>query len=723
MGVPSGGNLGAAQGSITINTTQAQQAVPVMRGVAQGVTQAMNQVGAGANNAQQGITGLASAFRGLAGAFGFALGVQSVVQLAKMAVAANETATAFNRQAVAARNLAGSQEQLNYLLEAYQKASGGAVDKATALADVTVLLSQGFAGTAEQVEQFVAGVRGASIAMGKSQEYIQQYVSLAIANQSTMRLNEIGLGIAEVEQRVASLRAANASMTKEAAFSAAILGLLNEKYGDLAKSAEGQKTELEKAGAKWKDLGLAMGELLSAPMDSFFGGMNKWLDETSAKVEVLVGWVKAAQDAIDKLRGISPGAGAGGVPSWMTGVSKAASAPLLPDHTQDIRSVRLDWSKGITQLNADTNQQLIDQNEDYQRQRADSEREYQKSTSREAEDFARSRARQEQDLVDSIADIHNNAARREKRQAEDLARGIAQAHADSEERIADARKDSAKRLAELEEDYTRDREKAQRHYHKDLLEAAGSLDAKQVAELQNNFKEQETDAKQAHDDQRDKIAEQLQERLDDEAKNLAKSIRQQNEAYDRQLADARENDALRLEEMQADFAKRQEQEDIDRGIRLERMAIDHDDQMAEMERAQGERIQQIQTHAAEERAQMDDEHKRALKDLGVRNQQWIDEIKRADDAALEELDRLLYPVRVWMNHPSGILPTPDGLPLNGMGGANAVPPAASAAGGTSINRTVGNISFSIYAAPGQSPQDIADVVDARLKEHLTEWAK
>jgi hypothetical protein len=40
MGVPTGGNTGNAVGRIAIDTSQAQQAVPAMQGVAQGINRA-----------------------------------------------------------------------------------------------------------------------------------------------------------------------------------------------------------------------------------------------------------------------------------------------------------------------------------------------------------------------------------------------------------------------------------------------------------------------------------------------------------------------------------------------------------------------------------------------------------------------------------------------------------------------------------------------------------
>jgi hypothetical protein len=704
------GLVNSAVGKITIDTSGAQQAVPAMQGVAQGINQAMNQVGAGSNQAAAGISQVAGAVRGLAGAFGISFGVQGVVQLVKMAISASETATAFRRQEVAARSLAGSQQQLNYLLAAYEKASGGAIDKATELANVTDLLAQGFAGTAEQVTQFVEGVRGASIAMGKSQEYIQQYVQLAIANQSTKRLNEIGLGIAEVENRITSLRSANAGMTQGAAFQAAVLGLLNEKYGALAKSTEGQKTGMEKAAASGKNLALTFGEIvgptLNAVGEDFNRTLTRWNDGLTAFTEL-------AKMAANAVQGIHPATA--GVPAWMTGVSKAASGPLGEDHSQEIRATKLDWAKGIQDLNNNTNEQLLQQNQDYQRQRSDSERSYQESTLRAAEDFALTRQREEQDMVDSISRIHRDSAHREEREAADLARGIGQAEADSAERVAKDKKDATDRLAELDTSYEKARVKRAKDLNDKLMDAAGNLDAKQVYELQRDAARQEEEAKSAHDDQRDKLQKQLQERLDDESKSLDKSIRQQKDAYNRQLEDGRAADAQRITDMQTDFDKRKTQEDTDYGIRLTRAQTDHNDQLTEMERAQGLRITQIQTHAAQERTQLDTEHESALIKLGVHNQDWIDAETKLNNAALKLLEPLLTAGRSLILFPGAGSNT---VPFPSMVGANAPPPysGASNSGYSNSSRsvTIGNVTVSVAGTTNMSQSQFEDAVHNAL---------
>lgn len=678
-------NLGSARGSIYIDVSQPQTVPGIMQGVATGTNRAMGQINSSANQASAGISTMASAVRGLAGAFGISFGIQGVVQLAKMAAEAGEVATAFNRQSVAARSLAGSQEQLNYLLEAYDRASGGAVDKATAMANVTRLLATGFARTGDELEKFVIGVRGAAIAMGKTQDEIMQEVQLAIVNQSTKRLDQIGLGVAEVENRVASLRAANQGMSQEMAFQQAVLGLLNEKYGALAKSQEGAKTGMERAGTAAKNTAVTFGQLVGPILDIVGADFERTLTRWNDGMAAFISLSKAAVAEIQKLTGLGPApVVGGGVPAWMTGVSKAANGPLLPDQGAEIQATKLDWSKGITELNNRTNEQLLQQNADYQRQRSDSERQFQTSTLRAAQDFAMARQREEQDLADSLARLHSDAARREARLAEDLGRSIGEAQANSEEKIADLRKDANRRLVELDEDYEKDRIKRARDLSDKLLDAAGDLNAKAVYEAQRNAARQEEEAKETHDDQREKAQQQLDERIEDERKNLAKSIAQQQASYERQLQDQREADARRETDMLDAFAKRIEQENIDYGIRLQRMAQDHADQMAEMDRAQGERITQIQTHAQQERDQLDDEHKRALDELQNHNSKWHEEIVRADNAALDEFKRLTNPVRVWLKDPTRPLVTPD---MAGTSSVPGLPGSSLSASGASISRS------------------------------------
>jgi hypothetical protein len=212
--------------------------------------------GASGAAAARGSIGLGGALQGIAA---FSLGGVTVAQIGQFAVAANQQATAYARVRVAAENLAGSQSRLNEMLSVYDQVTGGVVNKSQALQDVTRLMAVGFADSTQELEQFVRAARGISIATGQSQDYVIGQLQLAIANQSTMRLDQLGLGVSEVKNRIDQLRRANKDLTTEQAYQQAVLGLAGEKFGELVDSAQSAATNIEKVTKAWADLKLEVG--------------------------------------------------------------------------------------------------------------------------------------------------------------------------------------------------------------------------------------------------------------------------------------------------------------------------------------------------------------------------------------------------------------------------------------------------------------------------------
>jgi hypothetical protein len=204
------------------------------------------------------LDGAAQSVAGGLGGLGKALGAAGVValgaQAAQAAGALSDQAASMRRAEVAALSLAGSQEKLNSLLDTYVEATGGAVTRGEALAEVSRLQSIGFADNAQELERFLTAARGASLATGKAVGDIIGEMQLAIANQSTMRLDQIGLGVSEVKGRIEELRAANAGMSAEQAYQEAVVGRLIEKYGDVATSAPAAATGVEKLRTAWRGL-------------------------------------------------------------------------------------------------------------------------------------------------------------------------------------------------------------------------------------------------------------------------------------------------------------------------------------------------------------------------------------------------------------------------------------------------------------------------------------
>lgn len=565
---------------------------------------------------------------------------------ARAAVDASQVAVAYNRQRVAALSLARSQARLNEMLEAYGRASGGAVDKATALSNVTRLQAVGFGDNAAEVERFTTAVRGSSIAMGRLQDEISQEVQLAISNQSFRRLDQIGLGITEVNNRIDELRAANAGMTREAAFEEAVLGLLIEKFGELAKSAEGAATGTELAGKAAKDARLEIGQLVSTPVN--LGGtlLAAWI---MAQTESLRGMERAAQDlyaALQRLAGVS-------VPTGMQqrfiessvardrGRHPGRSSSTGPTFNDDQVAALRRRDEGFADIERESTKARLDETRSYNRQAAQTVANYNKQVLREAQDFGRQRANAERKLQMSILDVAQDSARQRVKWEADMVRAIAEARAETDERIAELRADSAERVAEIEEDFAKDQEKRTRDHGKRLRDAAANLDAVAVREEQRRYREENQEAKEAHEEQVSDARESLQEAIDDQNKAFDKQEQQQRESLQRRIDEQKENDRLRIEEMKAAFEEQKIQDDIERGIRLERQAQDHNDQLVELERQHGERIQQIKDQAQAERDQWTEESNKFLEDVKIHNQAWLDEQKAINDGVIKLHEELL----------------------------------------------------------------------------------
>lgn len=625
----------------------------------------------------------------------------AVVQLGRAAAEADRLATSYARQQVAAVNLAGSQSKLNSLLAAYERATGGAIDRATALSDVTRLQAVGFADSAEELERFVRAARGISVATGQQQDYVISQLQLAIANQSTLRLDQLGLGVEEVQERIAKLREENRGLTNEMAYQQAILGLAEEKFGALVDSAEAQATGAEKAAKAWRDLRLEVSKEFKPDIDNATNALAEFLDML---IRIRSENQQLRQEMIFREMGLSPGSiglmrggaerDAGRHRAVGAGARRAAAiAAAKPRFEEDEEAAIVDRYQGLAEIDRREGEARLDATRQYEEQRSRTISNYEQTIAREAEDFARQRARAEQQFQQDIARIHADAARREERQAQQLARSIERARADSAQRIADFEEEHAERQAELrasateriqeiEEDYARDREQRERSHRNRLLDAASRLDAVALVQEQRRFAEENQNAEEKHRDQLEDVNKQLEKqlreeqeghdkRLRQEARALDERIRQQQEAHDEQLREAREADTQRINDMRADFEQRKQIEDTDRAIRLTRMAQDHNQQLQEMDRQHALRIEQIGTQAQQERDKLNEEFERHLAELGIYIGRYQKEHDRLVDNAIKSFDRYVKHVKDAFALPAtggGRLGLPEQVPSYQVGG-------------------------------------------------------
>lgn len=570
----------------------------------------------------------------------------------------------------------------------------------------------------------------------------QQRIAAAAAKDAEAALGEV------IQQDVLETTQAYTNMLKDLTFwLAQIRGEGGGKsVGTAMLQAGGWKLpgqkEAEAAAKEVEDLTGMLGraqEGLAILQDQAAQGL---VDEAQVQrqIQLIEDFKRAIQEASAAAAATPVAVGGGGVPAWMTGVSRAASGPLRSDaEVAERRQPKLDWARGVTEVNQRLHDDILSEESDFGRQRASTVRDYNKGVARDERDFGRQRLRAEMEHLDAIAGVLRDAGRREAAAEKDLARTISRSQADSAERIGDARKDAGERLVEMEEDFAKDRERAAEDHRDKMMSAAGRLDAVALLEERKRWARESSDAKEAHEEQRDDLQEQLAERIADENESLAESIADAQEAHQRQLEEGRENDRLRLEEMKADFAKRKAQEDADRVTRLGDQAADHADQLAEMGRAHIARIQQIQDNARKEKVALQEAADAELIRLKLADEA-TKKRQEAKEKALEELwdkfhghiskslggtagggaggGRPTVPGQEPLSFASGGPVTATGLALVHRGEFVMPAPAMAAASGMGNNNSrsisIAQGAITVYGASGQDEELIGSIVEERL---------
>ncbi len=623
----------------------------------------------------------------VAGAFGIDLGIRGITQLTQAAIASTELATSYNRQQVAAASLAGSQAELNGLLEVYDQATGGILDKSTELANVTQLMSVGFADSSAELEKFATAIRGISIATGRSSDMITQNLILELFSQRGQRLDQLGLQYDKVRQKADELQAADSNLTKEQAYQNAVLEEAQRKYGDLAKSAAGAATGLEKAGTAAKNAQLAIGQVLSMPVNVAGNALAIYIQ---SQIDLLHGWERAWQDlygAMQRTVGIQIPtgmqqrfiAGSAGRDEGRHGGGSAGPA-INPKQAEINQAINDRYSK-LLDIERQANADILSENTSYQSRRLRSEQQYQDNVAQSAADFAKGRMRAQEDYEASILDIMRQAQQRDARMAEDHARDLARMQSDSAKRladlqedldrnnaqkrldsadkvaemaadhdkaIADKRQDSADRLLDIEKDYARQQEDAARQHATNRLEAAARLDARALFFEDRRFEDEQQKAAEAHtekvDDEKtklqkslDNINESYNEKLQDEQAALDKSINQANEAHQRQVDDEKEALQTRIDDANDAYTRQLADAKAADAQRITDMAAHFAEQKTREDADQVDRMTRMANDHTAEMTQMDTEHGERITQIGTHAQDERDALQDAFELQMTDL--------------------------------------------------------------------------------------
>ena len=663
--------LGTAKGKIVLDASDVTNVAGKVQGAGKKIESSLGRVDAAAKKTSVTLGALGKVVGAVGGIFGVQMGIQLVRQLGDMVIASTDLATSYRRQQVAAVSLAGSQDKLNMLMKTYHEVTKNTVSDVKALADVTKLQATGFADSAAELTSFVNVARGISIAMGVDTEYVTGQLQLAIANQSFMRLDQIGLGVEEVKNRIKELKVETKGLSSEMAFQQAILEIAEQKFGKLNQSIEAQATGLERLRKAWKDARLEQGKNVEGPVNKvagfFAGEIEKGgiREQVSKKQEEAIG--KFFSDLIESLPKSAKAEAAGtdeanqlAADAWqnlMRPISAWFEAHKMPETQQEFdkrfqegvyeptfrsdqilrQSQFIESGGGVSGSGINTEQQIaivtshykqieaIERNaanaritatEDFERRRTQIIRQYGLTLVREAEDVALASSRATTDFNRSIADMRRDAGRREADAREQL-----------EESISDLRKGHSERVAEITSRYHKDMEQSEANHREKLLGSAARLDAAGVVAEQRRFAKEKNQKSKAFNDN-----------LKREKKSLDKTEKQREEALEKQLETARRNDERRLDDMRRDFEYRKQIEQEDREIRLRRMAEDHNSQLEEMVRVHDARMEQINTQELEQKIEQEDKFQAQLIQAGLAHEKWLEEQDAWEKKSLESFE-------------------------------------------------------------------------------------
>lgn len=357
------------------------------------------------------------------------------------------------------------------------------------------------------------------------------------------------------------------------------------------------------------------------------------------------------------------------------------------------------WATNVQRIEREAAEARLDATRQYEQQRSEAIADHERTIARDEEDFQRSRLRAAEQLNRQIAAVEEDAAQRDAKAAADYA-----------ERVTELRDDTNERLQKLDEEYQKNREEAAADHRDRLLSAAARLDAVAVREEQRRYANQQQDAADNYVEQRGEAQKALDERLQDE-----------RESYDERLQEQHEADAERIQDLRDNLAEQQRLEDEDRAIAAQRREEDFARQLQQQATAQAERLAQIDRQAAMERAALDEAFLAQLADAGVYNDNWLKMQQARQASSLALFDQWWEGIQQRFGTAvQGPSPGPQWL-SDFAGGQSSAPatlpaPASFPTGFVLPNRTV-NIAAGavvVNAAPGQSEEEIGNIVERRL---------
>lgn len=170
------------------------------------------------------------------------------------------------RSRIALTNMLGSAEEYEKWIRAVKDATKGTVTETEAAGLAFQALRLGLASTSDEAGEFVrvATIIGAASPQLSGTADAISEISLTIANMSWRRLDQLGLSVTEVKDRMEELQRLNADMSAEEAFGKAVLEGLTEQANILGDEMLEVGANTQRWKTVWEDIktdvGVRIGE-------------------------------------------------------------------------------------------------------------------------------------------------------------------------------------------------------------------------------------------------------------------------------------------------------------------------------------------------------------------------------------------------------------------------------------------------------------------------------
>ena len=210
--------------------------------------------------------------------------MQSVVNIMRDWGAAGAQA---ERSAYALEIYAGSAQEAEKWTRAITEAMRDTVTEGEAAAQAFMLMKFGLADSAEEAGEFarmLSVVAAANPQLGGTQNALAQ-IQLTIANMSFMRLDQLGLSVVQVKDRMKELQAAMPGLSQEAAFQEAVMEGLTDQANKLGDGMADVTIKQDQLAAKSREFKERFGSNVNDVLERAAGAaldLWKWFDLLSA---------------------------------------------------------------------------------------------------------------------------------------------------------------------------------------------------------------------------------------------------------------------------------------------------------------------------------------------------------------------------------------------------------------------------------------------------------